>query len=101
MNSAVGPLIGSFAARTRRMTPAPASNRNAREPTTIAVAGPAASGSGTGLPVPSKMTTVESALGTIAVADRVVAAESTAEVTASASQRDDVFPLQSSVLFGM
>src|ERR1700694_4500800 len=58
MKSASGPLIGRLAARKRRITPGPASNNNTRPPTTTAVAGPEAAGSGYGVPVPSRMTSV-------------------------------------------
>src|ERR1044072_8527077 len=58
MKVASGPLIGNPAAFMRRITPAPASNRNTRLPTTTAVAGPQALGSGYGVPVPSRMTCV-------------------------------------------
>src|SRR5690242_10636342 len=68
MKSAVGPPMGSLAALIRRITPAPASNRNTREPSTIAVAGPDISGMGAGLPVPSNTTTVESVRGTLLLA---------------------------------
>src|SRR6185312_16817017 len=67
MNSAVTPLIGRCAAAILRMIPGPASKRKTREPTTTAVAGPEASGSGLGIPTPSITTTVLSAL-----ADRAV-----------------------------
>ncbi len=87
MKSAVGPPMGSWAARMRRMTPSPASNRNTREPTTIAVAGPASVGSGNGLPVPSNITTVESAARTLATAGRASLAETTAQIAPSASQK--------------
>src|SRR5579859_247226 len=53
MKAAVTPLVGRFAAARRRSTPGPASTRNTRDPTTIAVAGPDASGKGRGVPVPS------------------------------------------------
>src|SRR5688500_5296310 len=63
MNAAVTPSIGRPAAATRRITPAPASNRNTRRPTTTAVAGPDRSGLGTGVPVPNVMTIAESENG--------------------------------------
>src|SRR3954451_17461714 len=46
------------ASDARRTTPAPASNRYARSLTTIAVAGPDRSGSGSGVPVPRNTTCV-------------------------------------------
>src|SRR5438093_1956399 len=58
MKSASGPLMGRLAARKRRITPAPTSNRNTRPLTTTAVAGPDAAGSGYGVPVPSRITSV-------------------------------------------
>src|SRR5665213_982982 len=67
MNSAVTPLIGNFAAAIRRMIPGPASNRKTRDPTSTAAAGPEASGSGLGMPVPSMTTTVLSALSVVGV----------------------------------
>src|SRR6266550_885413 len=58
MKSASGPLMGRLAAFKRRITPGPASNKSTRPPTTTAVAGPDAAGSGYGVPVPSRITLV-------------------------------------------
>src|SRR6267154_4909651 len=63
MKSASGPLIGNLAAFKRRITPGPASNKNTRPATTTAVAGPDAAGSGYGVPVPSRITSVPVADG--------------------------------------
>src|SRR6185503_17341359 len=63
MKAAVTPSIGSPAAAIRRMMPGPASKSSTRRPTTTAVAGPARSGFGTGVPVPNVMTTAESEVG--------------------------------------
>src|SRR5258708_26477339 len=58
MKSASGPLIGRLAARKRRITPGPASNKRTVPSTTTAVAGPDAAGSGYGVPVPRRITLV-------------------------------------------
>ena len=65
MKTASGPLIGRPAAFICRITPTPASNRKTRLPTTTAVAGPAALGSGNGVPVPNRITFVCVALASV------------------------------------
>src|SRR5262249_37054345 len=57
------PTTGRPAAFIWRTTPGPASNRNSRDPTVTATAGPCACGSGYGMPVPSSTTDVVSCAG--------------------------------------
>src|SRR5258706_15080165 len=65
LTSASGPLIGILAARKRRISPGPASNKRTLPSTTTAVAGPDASGSGYGVPVPRRITLVVVALKSV------------------------------------
>src|SRR5512143_3213514 len=86
MNVAVGPVIGNLAAFMRRITPGPASNKNTRVPSMIAVAGPEAAGSGRGTPVPSNTMTVESPPATGGRIARAFVAAPTSSVPASRPQ---------------